>query len=320
MVYKIKNIFKKYSFFVLLVTLIYGKGVYAHLGIETPFVHFETRDGFTVIMDPKKETIVCDDCMILPKLVEQQIDEDDDKTMSQSSWVQSVGQQTKSLTWSATKLGGKATWYVLESAAEWVLRTALAYNVAYYNTDAIEWGVAKGAGIVATLALGPAAAIGAEAAARTTLKVGHLLMPGFEGMIAGAALPVIKPLTDFTINHTPDAVKAVARGTQSIINTVGSTARAAKPIAETVIDKGVSVIKTIANGTQKAWNSGKKTAESLWESSKIALGTAATVVKEKASETLDVIKDTASKATKKIASAAQSVWSFGKKAFASFWG
>lgn len=186
--------------------------------------HFDDRENdAVVIFNSKKERRVFDmqegDYKFVP-LNEQKVEEQAPAKTSWTNYLASgayeVGKGTANLGLAATRLGANAVWNISSNFVDWGLRTAIAYNIGYYNTEAIEWGVRKGAGLIASFAFGPAAGPATEAAVGTALKIGHFFVPGFEALIAGAAIPVVKPITDYAINSTPTVLKAAGSAAKSM--------------------------------------------------------------------------------------------------------
>lgn len=198
----------------VLISSVYARADYKHVEIEKDTV---------LLVNTVTEKLIFNVEDMEYSVAKLEVQKEDNRTLEQASWLKTIGSSgyelgkgATNVAWSATKLGARATWNVTSAFAEWSIRTAIAYNVAYYNVEAVEWGITKGAGILTSLALGPAAGAGAEAAIGTGLKVGRFVMPGFEALISSAATPVVKPATDFIINNTPAALKATGQAAQSI--------------------------------------------------------------------------------------------------------
>jgi hypothetical protein len=180
-------------------------------------------DRDTVVLMRKNEKMIFDmeacDYKIVP-LHEQIVEENESTKSSWKSYLTSgvceVGKGVANLGWSATKLGANATLNVTTDFIGWGLRTAVAYNVAYYDTKAVEWIACKSLNCVTSLILGPPAGAAAEAVLNATFQVGRYIVPGYEALIAGAATPFVKPVTDFAINSTPTVLKAAGNVAKSM--------------------------------------------------------------------------------------------------------
>jgi hypothetical protein len=214
----IMEMFMKKATFLLSALMILGT-VTAH----AEFDHFELDRDTVVLVDSRKEKMVYDvyegGYGIVP-LNDQVIEKDESAKSTWKSTLTSgayaLGMGTANLGLSALKLGANTLLNASTDMVEWGLRTAIAYNVAYYDTKAIEWVACKGVNCAFSLAFGFPAGAGAEAALDFVFKLGHIFVPGYEALIAGAATPFVKPVTDFAINSTPTVLKAAGNAAKSM--------------------------------------------------------------------------------------------------------
>jgi len=200
----------------LAVSVLLISGAYAHSDYESP----EISESTVQLVKTTQELVEKERGRPIAQLEVPQAKEG--ALEQPSSWPKLIasngyelGKATANLGWSATKVGAKAALSVAAAFAEWGIRTTVAYNVAHCNVEILETIVIRGGGVLTSLALGPAAGAGAEAAIGTGLKVSRFLVPGFDALLASAATPVVKPATDFIINNGPAALKATGQAAWS---------------------------------------------------------------------------------------------------------
>lgn len=114
--------------------------------------------------------------------------------------------------------------------AESILRYAAAYNASYYGIEGLKEATALGlyglTYFAGTYVAGPTtglyAANGAYYGLKASFKCMDWLMPGYNGVLAGAYTPLVKLVTDKAIDYAPTALGVLYTGASSLVSSATS--------------------------------------------------------------------------------------------------
>lgn len=154
-------------------------------------------EDFVAIPGPKDGAMVVYDADFAKQQLENQ----------KQTWAEYFADTAKT----ATKfVGNKALDAGIEAA-----KYIAAWNLNYYGLSALEELTAYGMYGVTSVIAGPAVGNGAYYATKGTIKLARYIIPGFEGALAAAYIPMTKAAINVAIDHGPTVAGAAYSVTKS---------------------------------------------------------------------------------------------------------